>query len=920
MRPLTLTMSAFGPYAGVTSLDMSRLGTEGLYLITGDTGAGKTTIFDAITFALYGEPSGDTRESAMLRSKYAAVKTPTYVELTFENAGKRYNVRRSPEYERPALRGEGVATQKADALLTLPDGSLVTKYKEVTAAIRDIIGVDRGQFSQISLIAQGDFLKLLLAPTSERREIFRRIFDTGRFSRLSEKLKAESGERARKCETLRESVRQYIASAVCDELDPLREQLDSAKSGQTSNEDALELTAKLLQADECKRSGLKEQLSECEKSLEAISRLLGRAQELEKQKEALKLARSSLEQMTPQLAILEEKLKSLSGEKERAEFLANEASTLEGRLSQYDELDSTLAQKIKKQELLSERKTELEECSQSLLALEKELGLLEAEQKALANASSDEAKLQSELDKSRERVESLVSLRDTLARRDRLADEYRHTAAEYVRLQQIAESLHGIYEQKNRAYLDAQAGILASALEDNQRCPVCGSREHPSLAQMPCGAPSEAELLSAKKASDRSRLESADASAKAAEQKGLLAACEEQSSKLLHKLLADAQEDTADQALTKELGEARLKTKALESELSQCHARCERKSELDKLLPYMRERQNETREKQGKTQQSIAALGAELDALEKAAEKLQKSLEYKSKADALVRIEKLRADKAAALETLDKAQTALDEQRLAIAAAKERVSTLVSQTEKADAPNVQEQQELLSKQTSIKLVLSKSISETDARISVNSAAHERLKTQIEKLQASEAEWSWVSALSNTANGCVSGKEKIMLETYIQTACFERVIARANTRFMVMSGGQYELRRKSEALNNKSQSGLELDVIDHYNGTIRSVRTLSGGESFKASLSLALGLSDEVQSGAGGIRLETMFVDEGFGSLDEDSLRQALAALEGLGGSNRLVGIISHVGELKERIDRQIVVTKERSGGSRAEII
>ena len=207
-----------------------------------------------------------------------------------------------------------------------------------------------------------------------------------------------------------------------------------------------------------------------------------------------------------------------------------------------------------------------------------------------------------------------------------------------------------------------------------------------------------------------------------------------------------------------------------------------------------------------------------------------------------------------------------------------------------------------------------------SRIASNTQALANIQAKVGDLDALEKRYTWLKALSNTANGSISGKEKVMLETYIQMTYFDRIVARANTRFMIMSGGQYELKRRKEAENNRSQSGLDLDVIDHYNGTERSVKTLSGGEYFKASLSLALGLSDEIQASAGGVKLDTMFVDEGFGSLDEESLDQAMKALMSLVDGNRLVGIISHVADLKNRIDKQIIVTKEKSGGSKAQII
>lgn len=466
MRPIKLILSAFGPYAGRVELPLDRLGQSGLYLITGDTGAGKTTIFDAITFALYGEASGGSREPSMLRSKYADPATPTEVTLTFVYAGREYTVRRSPEYTRPARRGAGLVAQAAEAELTCPDGRVITRLREVNQALCGILGVNRQQFSQIAMIAQGDFLRLLLADTRDRQAIFREIFKTGRYQTLQERLKAESAALRQQCDALRRSVEQSLGRV----RDAAGQPLDGLPP-----EDALARTETLLAADR--------------------------------------------------------------------------------------EQDAALAD-----------------------------------------------------------------------RRAELAD----------------------------------------------------------------------------------------------------------------------------------------------------------------------------------------------------------------------RREQLRL-----------------------------------------------------------------------RLAGNAAARDEAGAALTQLTRLEARWGWLRALADTAGGSLSGREKVMLETYVQTAYFDRIVARANTRFMVMSAGQYELQRCRTADNNRSQSGLELEVVDHYNGTVRSVRTLSGGESFLASLALALGLSDEVQSSAGGIRLDTMFVDEGFGSLDEQALQQALQALASLTGGNRLIGLISHVAELKDRIDRQIVITKQRAGGSTA---
>lgn len=259
MRPIKLTVSAFGPYAGKTVLDLDKLGENGLYLITGDTGAGKTTIFDAITYALYGEASGDNRDASMFRSKYAEATTPTEVELVFSYAGKTYIVKRNPEYDRPKSRGEGYTTQKAEAQLTYPDGRVVTKQRDVDNAIRDIMGINRSQFLQIAMIAQGDFLKLLLAPTEERKKIFRQIFKTQLYQDLQDRLKKESGQLNDKCDAARNSIKQYIDGITCDENDVLCIEVEKAKNGLLPAKDVMDLIDRLLTQDNDKKRLFKSQ-------------------------------------------------------------------------------------------------------------------------------------------------------------------------------------------------------------------------------------------------------------------------------------------------------------------------------------------------------------------------------------------------------------------------------------------------------------------------------------------------------------------------------------------------------------------------------------------------------------------------------------------------------------------------------------
>ena len=287
MRPLKLTLSAFGPYAEQTVIDMEQLGSRGLYLITGDTGAGKTTIFDAITYALYGEPSGNDREPSMFRSKYAEAGTPTFVELTFSYGGKIYTVRRNPEYERPAKRGGGFTSHKADAELRMPDGTVISKLKDVNSAVAGIIGLNRSQFTQIAMIAQGDFRKLLQADTKNRQEIFREIFKTRYYMTFQERVKTDTLDMQRRCEASQASVRQYIQGLVCAVDDPLKPRLDSAQAGKLPFEETMELIDKLIRQDEEELQRRKEIMSRLDKEATELSGLVTKAEETEKLKKEL---------------------------------------------------------------------------------------------------------------------------------------------------------------------------------------------------------------------------------------------------------------------------------------------------------------------------------------------------------------------------------------------------------------------------------------------------------------------------------------------------------------------------------------------------------------------------------------------------------------------------------------------------------
>ena len=917
MRPLTLTVSAFGPYAGRVEMDMAQLGSSGLYLITGDTGAGKTTIFDAITFALYGEASGENRESTMLRSKYAAPETPTEVELTFLCRGKTYTIRRNPEYDRPAKRGGGVTVQKADAMLTYPDGRVVTKLRDVNTAVVELLGVDRRQFAQIAMIAQGDFLKLLLADTKDRQAIFREIFKTGYYQTLQEKLKNASGELNQQCEAARRSVAQYLSGILCGDAD--EEAAAKARRGELPTAEAMDLLRRLLEQDKADMELQTAALTAVEAELETVNAALGRAEELNKRRAELASGERSRAAYAARLAEKEAALKIQQEKAAQWDALTEEITLLRSTLPEYERLGKLTQEWSRAQTALTGDRRRKAAQQEALQQLQAALAAQKEELSALAGAGEETAKLSYAKEQAEKKKENLTALTADLQALLTLQEELQAAQNDYLTAQAKADTAQQTYTEANRAYLSEQAGVLARTLQAGMPCPVCGAVEHPAPARVSDDAPSEAQLKAAKAAADRAAQIAKDASARAGEVRGRT---ESQSAHLAERLGALEDGCTVAEAPVKLpvlLSAAEAEITERTARLAASRRKLARKQALEAAIPQ----QERTA---GEAEQSIAALttaialgAAKAAELETQSSELKRKLPYPDQAAADTAIREKTAALGRMKDALARAEADHRTAREALTALDGKLSQLKQQLSQSDVPDAEQLQQRRGALLSQKAALSAAKTTLHTRLDTNRRILNQVDAQSEQLTALEEQWSWVKALSNTANGNLPGKEKVMLETYVQMNYFDRILRRANQRLMVMTGRQYELQRRRAAENNRSQSGLELDVIDHYNGTTRSVKTLSGGESFKASLSLALGLSDEIQSCAGGIRLDTMFVDEGFGSLDEESLDAAITALANLSEGERLVGIISHVGELKERIDRQIVVTKDRTGGSRVTI-
>ena len=933
MRPLKLTLSAFGPYAGETVLELEKLGKGGLYLVTGDTGAGKTTLFDAITYALYDHSSGGVREGAMLRCKYADPKTPTFVELEFEVNGARYTVRRNPEYTRPKVRGEGFTAEKADATLTYADGRPpVTKAKDVTAAVQEIIGLDYSQFSQIAMIAQGQFTKLLNASTEERSRIFRKLFRTQRYARLQDRLQEEAS-RLNQQRTAQNAKLDSLLSGVQYAPDDPDAAALAALSAQTEPETTLALLDALLTRQTAAQETAAAALKQTETELDGLQQQLGAARQAAQLAAQLMEKQAALAAAVPALEAARTESARHAGDAAQLDALAGQVTQAKAALSAYDALDALCREQKQAADAAqlaraqaAKKRAQLETLAAQLTADEQALAALEA-------APTQKLALETQEKELAQRGEALATLQSRLAACQKLAQKARRSQEAYRTAAEEKAQAHARRDALDKAFLDAQAGVLARELTEGAPCPVCGSTHHPAKAQLPRTAPTQAQVDAAKQEADTAdalaqTASTAAQSANAAADEARRSLRRDAESLLPQRFTApDGPVQLTFALMTTVLAEEADALHTAQAEctaaLRQAEADCARRTALDA------DRQARTRQRPALEQaasdadRTAAAQSARADALERQITDQRAALPCPQRTEAQAALDALEAKRRTFRTGMEQAEAALRRAQQTHAAAKAAVDALLAQ-QAAAAKAVPEQplEVLQARQAELsaaRTALREQAQQLAAQLLPNRTAAENYRAAAAARAALEQRWQWVSALAATAGGTLTSKQKIKLEAYIQMNYLDRILRHANTRLMQMTAGQYELERIG-AENQRSQSGLDLGVIDHYNGTRRSVKTLSGGESFKASLALALGLSDEVQSAAGGIRLDTLFLDEGFGSLDDESLEQAMRVLAGLTEGDRLVGIISHVGALKDRIDRQVVVRKGRTGGSTVELV
>ena len=807
MKPLRLSLCAFGPYAGPVSLDLSAFGGSGLFLIGGDTGAGKTALFDAITYALYGETTGVNRKTTMLRSDFAAPDTETRVELEFSHRGRVYTVRRRPDQQRAAKRGAGMVSVPAKAELLREPEEPVTGVTAVTAAVTALLGIDAKQFAQVSMLAQNDFTRLLNASSADRAAILRQIFDTGDCQRLGQTAQRRAHESA--------AARDRAADAVRLQLSALR-----------GDDEALTLAAPQIAADEQAEAELTATLEMLDKKLAAGSAGMEIARQRDAQRRQLADARRAAEGAA-----------------------AIETQTAEALDAVQKQVDALAAEQARNEESRGS------------------LGVPDAEI----------ARLDHQLDVARGLLAACESLLDDLRALDRAQTKAAQSQVAYkaaqARLDDAETSTAALRRQLNAN----RAGLLARELKDGQPCPVCGSRKHPRRAVLPEGHVTEAEVDAAEERLKTLRQSAESTSRTAGEH---LAAAEQRQTALVQQ--ADA--------FFARRGARYTGKKAAELSLVELQtALTEQQKSLDEGIKELQRQHLKARSQMDRSNM----LAREAERMKRRRAQLDKE-----------------AFAAAARSTNAKAGRA---------AAEARVKTLADAMPKHDDP------EAMAKLQAALAVLREDRAETlqqrDAaaqRLQSNRTAREALKRAARSFRTAQEDAALWDNLSRTINGNLAGRVKLPFEQYVQTLYFEQVVDAANQRFTRMTDGQYALRRREDG-GIGGKTALDLDVFDAYTGKVRPVGSLSGGESFMAALSLALGISDTIQQNAGGVTIETLFIDEGFGSLDADSLEKAVDTLAALAGSDKLIGVISHVEALQERIARGVAVTKTRAG-SRADIV
>ncbi|MCP1101460.1 exonuclease SbcC [Aequitasia blattaphilus] len=1003
MRPIKLVMSAFGSYGAEVVIDFSGI-SNGLFLISGDTGAGKTTVFDAITYALYGDTSGGQREGTMMRSQFASPEEKTFVNLEFEYKGKVYQVRRNPEYERPSMRKDkdgkrGLTKEGAKVELILPDtGIFKGSIKDTNKKIEEILGLDVHQFTQIVMIAQGDFLKLLYAKSKERKEIFAKIFDTGFYKGVQEYLKGEVGVLERALSSVVDKRRgeedrliyEMAEEVVIDEKfleGLLRQGREKVRENQKTLEGAEQKSQKMKETlisqrevnlrineyekikDEMK--GLKEGEQEyqkekrCIKAIEKAQRIYDYEKEKLQVEEKQKREEESRRSTLFQLEQTKDELKEANQKVE--EIKQKQDKEMPALLNQIHDIESSLGAYKKLEKFYKEAK----EIDGQEKQLKEEAANLEIK---ISDGNETIQQYDNGIEAGKDAGNQVVSLRKEWELRKNQLSLIKENSQDKEKFQtefSKAKEANKAYEEGYHLFITAQAGFLAQELKEGEPCPVCGSKSHPIKAVVQEKTPDENMLKDLKEKRRKSEEKREEAFTKYTKSTKELETLEKilekeyniglekmsESKLLVHcekvkkQLMQKEEEELKVQKLTQEKEVLQKAIKEQQNKLDSANSRKKelevRRHEVQLQIAVERkglafEREDEAKAVLGNQKQSLEALSLQVKEASKKAEELEgrynlllgnlesieKNLfrygrEYEGKKrgyeEALMKEgfqEEEYKELTGVLSELDKKREQVnqyEEKEKRLYTIEETLRKQIADKKQMDLRVLEEESQKLEREVEeCRDILVR----TRTELENNESTADRLIVLYSEEKRLSKEYTVLSNLSKTANGTLKGSIKLDFETYIQRRFFKKVIHAANKRLIRMTNQDFILEDKElKDLKGQGQTGLELDVYHMLTGQNRDVKTLSGGEAFLASLSMALGLSDIIQSQAGGIAIDTMFVDEGFGSLDDKSRDQAIEVLTELTEGNLLVGIISHVNELKEQIDTKLIIKKGEKGSS-----
>lgn len=875
MKPIQLVLSAFGPYVERTVIDFSALGEEGLFLIAGDTGAGKTTIFDAISFALYGEASGgkEKRKSKSFHSDYVSDQTETYVELTFRHRGETWWIRRNLEYQRPAKKKkDGMETttrQAADAQMRNEDtGEEILRMDDVNRRVRELLGLTQDQFTQTVMIAQGDFLKILTASSDDRKKLFRDLFHTNLYVDLQSRLQ----EKNRACADEQKALEQVILSAE-GKIDPEAEfaerEILLSYCGQIQYTDALcALLARLIEQEKAAQEQARAQKKEAADQIGALIAAMTEGERVNRDF-------ADWESKRARLAVL------TAGQ---GEIDAQRAALAAARRAQQLETDEALMRRTRRD--MDAQRAALSEAQAALEQAEKALPEAETRMK---EAESRGGEIHALLAQAKQMEDCLPVLGEV----ERLKAALDTQKRELQRLTEASSRAQVAYTAAQNSYYLSQAGLLARELKAGQPCPVCGSIAHPCPAQITPETVTRQALEQAAKRRETAEKAQSDAATRLAANRAAL----------------DEREDRL-RALKIEADETRQR---LAARIDAAHqAAADRQREIDEArsaYQALDKRKTAAQSAVDAAQKQLAALEKDLRAQTEAFE--QKRAAHGFEDEASYRLAKrTNAD----IERLDREIRNYDEQKRTLAAQTHELEDKLSGRQRTDLTALQNRRAAaLDRQAKAENAEKAMV----RKLTLHESAEREIRQANAAIQKKRGKWQIIQELYTCCAGIAAGnpRAKLTFEAYVQQYYFRFVVAAANKRLTRLTDGMFTLRVMREAANRVSQSGLDLEVLDRSTGQARDVSTLSGGESFLASLALALGLSDAVQSQSGQIRMDAMFIDEGFGSLDENALRSSIDVLLELADGKRLIGIISHVQELEERIDKQIVVTKTPNGST-----